>query len=65
MLRENIKLKQHIKCKGRPKHSSKLWPSKKKMSSKTTSGKENHPRVLSEESGLHEVAPKCKKRRIL
>ena len=28
VLRENVKLKPHIKCKGRPKHSSKLWPAK-------------------------------------
>ena len=40
MLRENLKLKPHIKCKGRPKHSSKLWPSKSTKAKGNR--KENH-----------------------
>ena len=58
---------QGNKCKGRPKHSSKLWPSKKKTTRKTVcSGKENQPHVPCEESEVnsHELAPKCKRRRI-
>lgn len=67
VLRDNIKLKQRIKCKGRPKNSSKLWPSKKKNTSKTVcGGKENQPHVSCDESEVnsHELAPKCKRRRI-
>ena len=40
MLRENIKMKEYIKLKGRPKQSSKLWPSKNK---KRLREKENLP----------------------
>ena len=40
VLRENVKLKPHIKCKGRPKHSSKLWPSKNTKAKGNR--KENH-----------------------
>lgn len=29
-LRKNIQLKPHVKVRGRPKHSSKLWPSKRR-----------------------------------
>ena len=40
MLHENIKMKEYIKPKGRPKQSSKLWPSKNK---KRLREKENLP----------------------
>ncbi len=44
ILREKLRLKSHVKCKGRPKQSSKLWPSKnkgKKTGSSASTGKEN------------------------
>ena len=61
VLRENVKLKPHIKCKGRPKHSSKLWPSKNTKAKR--SRKENLPPCEDGREDSHE-APKVKRRRV-